>query len=591
MATIGELAVNIVANTAGLARGIGDARKGVGAFVTRMRALPGVQAGINAIARGFDSVRASVEAALPAIDAVGKFSSRLGMMTEELIALRHAADLTGTSHEAINSGLERMTRRIADAANSSKTLRARMLAAGASLSEIAKQEEEVGGVSRALHKLGLDTQSMLANSPAKNFEQIADAMKTLPTRAEQVRVAFALFGRQGIQLINMLDLGSEGMSEMRKEAEELGISFSAIEAAKVEAANDAVDRMKKSFSGLGTQLAIVIAPSLQRIADIIRETTQTQLPQMKKLFGDMGVILEQNARNASGLAEALNPETSTGIIAQLQRPGRFIRDQIGGLIGADFAGGLQTDFADLPTQAEADRKREQEKLQRDQQLQEEVAAAAAAHEQRMAAITQRETALQEEKARIFEATRTPIEKFQQELKRLHFLFQQGLDIDTYNRAVGQAREAFDENARRFRESARRAFEASPAGRRQAELRSRAESLTESTRTPMEEFRRSIQELFELDQAGLIDPETFRRRRKEIFEGAKAGLPESQPTQFAGAALQGSQEAFSAILRAGAKDEQLAEQKRQTGLLAMMERHLVESLKRRPAVVPSLGGPS
>jgi len=49
------------------------------------------------------------------IDALAKQSDRLGIATEDLAGLRHAAELTGVSQQKLDSSIERMVKRMGEA--------------------------------------------------------------------------------------------------------------------------------------------------------------------------------------------------------------------------------------------------------------------------------------------------------------------------------------------------------------------------------------------------------------------------------------------------------------------------------------------
>ena len=50
------------------------------------------------------------------IDEQAKFADKIGISTDELAGLQHAGELTGASVNTLNLGLQRMTRRVAEAA-------------------------------------------------------------------------------------------------------------------------------------------------------------------------------------------------------------------------------------------------------------------------------------------------------------------------------------------------------------------------------------------------------------------------------------------------------------------------------------------
>jgi len=108
----------------------------------------------------------------------------------------------------------------------------------------------------------------------------------------------------------------------------------------------------------------------------------------------------------------------------------------------------------------------------------------------------------EEAQQIFEATRTPMERYERQIEKLNKLVKAGaITWDTYGRAVQQAedrlKEIVDEDAQKFEE-------------RQRALKSFAEQIFEATRTPMERYERQIESLGELLKIGAIEWDTYGR---------------------------------------------------------------------------------
>jgi hypothetical protein len=82
-----------------------------------------------------------------------------------------------------------------------------------------------------------------------------------------VRLGFKLFDSEGVQLINTLALGADGLDAAAAEADKLGISFSRIDAAKVEDANDQLLRVGQVAKGLGQKLTVKLAPMISVISE------------------------------------------------------------------------------------------------------------------------------------------------------------------------------------------------------------------------------------------------------------------------------------------------------------------------------------
>ncbi|MAE72486.1 MAG: hypothetical protein CL675_00225 [Bdellovibrionaceae bacterium] len=185
------------------------------------------------------------------IDQQAKTADRLGISTEALIGLQHAANQTGASTESLNMGLQRMTRRIGQVA-----------ATGS------------GEAAVALEQLGISIDEIKDKSPDQQFALIAEKMKSIHEQGQKVFLTQKLFDSEGVKLLNTLNLGADGIAAMITEAEELGITFSRIDASKVEMANDSFDRAEKLLSSFGTKLATETAPLVGALSDLFVETAK-----------------------------------------------------------------------------------------------------------------------------------------------------------------------------------------------------------------------------------------------------------------------------------------------------------------------------
>ena len=226
------------------ARAFSLARKGLmgvsGALVNVKTALVGVVG-----AAGFGAL---IKQGLAAGDSLAKTADKIGVTTEALAGMQHAAELTGVSTETMNMALQRFTRRASEAAIGTGEAKGALI--------------ELGLNAKELNKLPLDQQ----------MEKVADAMQGLETQSDRVRIAMKLFDSEGVALVNTLGGGSEALREMIDEAEHLGLALSRTDTAQIEAANDAFTRAKGVLTGLSNQLAVSFAPILQLIADTFRQS-------------------------------------------------------------------------------------------------------------------------------------------------------------------------------------------------------------------------------------------------------------------------------------------------------------------------------
>ena len=173
---------------------------------------------------------------LEAIDSTAKLSDRLGMATEDLKRFSHAASIMGASQETLEKSLEIFVRRLGE------------VRAGS------------GEAIRGLKMLGLNANDLVKARPAEAFKATADQISKLANQSDKAAAAYFLFGRQGIKLLNILNQGRGGISQLGAEADRLGMTFSRIDAAKVEAANDALTRAKGIISGMAQTLTIELSP-------------------------------------------------------------------------------------------------------------------------------------------------------------------------------------------------------------------------------------------------------------------------------------------------------------------------------------------
>lgn len=246
---IGSILINVEANLATLKAGMGEAESVVSKSAKKLAAQAedfAKAAGIAAAA-ATAAIIATVNATRSSIDEQAKFADRIGVSTEALGGLQYSAELTGVSVNQLNLGLQRMTRRVSEAAKGT------------------------GEAKAALKELGLDAAELNRQSPDEQFRKIAEAFKGVGGQADKVRLAMRLFDTEGVALVNTLKLGTEGLDAMQAEAERLGIAISRVDAAQVEAANDAISGAAAVARGFANELTVELAPAIEAVALMYKE--------------------------------------------------------------------------------------------------------------------------------------------------------------------------------------------------------------------------------------------------------------------------------------------------------------------------------
>ena len=193
---------------------------------------------------GVGGFGALVTSSLKAGDSLAKTADKLGLTTEALAGMRHAAELSGVAQNTLDMAIQRMTRRLSEAAMGT------------------------GEAQGALRELGLDAQALAAMAPDKAFQRIAGAMENVTTQGDRVRLSFKLFDSEGVSLVNTLAMGQENLQAAAAEADALGLSISRIDAAKMEMANDTFTRLKASSKGLGNAIAVNVAPFVEALGEM-----------------------------------------------------------------------------------------------------------------------------------------------------------------------------------------------------------------------------------------------------------------------------------------------------------------------------------
>jgi len=247
MATsIGNLAVILSADTRQYGRGMGRASNQAQSFsFTVKRSMARVVSAVGtlgALVVGGGAISLFTRQ-LQRLDDVAKTASKLGVTTEELTRLQFAGEQTGVAITTTNMAIQRMTRRVAEAAKGT------------------------GEAKGALKELGLDAVALNKMGPAKAFAEIADAMQAVENQGDRVRLSMKLFDSEGVALVNTLAGGSDALKEYADTSDRLGNTATPAAAAAAERLTSAVNRMKVSIGGIAVTFADTFGPSLQKMID------------------------------------------------------------------------------------------------------------------------------------------------------------------------------------------------------------------------------------------------------------------------------------------------------------------------------------
>jgi hypothetical protein len=254
MATIANLAVNVVSNTGSFNKGMSQTRKtlantnkDIGGFGGKMK---GLAMPLAAAAAGFMAVKSAVSKvseAMQRLDREAKAAESLGLTVQELQSLTFSAQLAGLEGEQFITIFSKLQKKVGEAAIGT------------------------GEAAATFEKLGLSTNALLKMNPDDRFLAIADAIKKIEDPALQAAMATKLFEEEGLKLLPMLQSGSEGIESQREELERLQGTLSKVDTDKIQAANDAWTKLKTAAEGLWNQLAVLLAPVFELVAEVLAE--------------------------------------------------------------------------------------------------------------------------------------------------------------------------------------------------------------------------------------------------------------------------------------------------------------------------------
>lgn len=190
-------------------------------------------------------------------DKMAKTASKLGIAAPALQELAYAAELSGVSTRNLSTGLQRMVRRVSEAA------------------------VNTGAAQKALRELGLDAEQLSKLSPDKQFKKIAESMRNVGNQGDKVRLAMQIFDTEGVGLVNTFN---QNLEEAGEKFRELGGAINKTEFKQFEALNDEFTNMITQANQIKTALALAFGP-------LIVSALRTVLSVIQKITGSIEVML------------------------------------------------------------------------------------------------------------------------------------------------------------------------------------------------------------------------------------------------------------------------------------------------------------
>lgn len=244
---IASLAVRVSADTKPYTRGMKETTGPAKKLERQMTAI-GKRAGIMAGAitlTGAAMTTALTKHGLESVDAQAKLARQLDGTIDGLRGLQLAGSDAGVDVNTLNKDVEKLTSRLGEAMRGT------------------------GEAADALDRLGLNAEDLAEMDVDERIATIADRMHELDMSAAEAGDTLRDFGVRNGQVINLMRQGGDAIRNARQEVDTLGLSLSEVDAAKVEAANDAMARIGSVSEGVSNQLAVSLSPALTAVANQI----------------------------------------------------------------------------------------------------------------------------------------------------------------------------------------------------------------------------------------------------------------------------------------------------------------------------------
>lgn len=214
-------------------------RKNIEGVTHHLRSLKGELLALAGVA-GFGAL---MESAIETGATVEKLSKKLGASTEALSQFKFVAETAHVSFDSLTRSWQFLEKNVAAAS------------------------QGLGPAQQAFQALGLSAQQLKQLKVEDQFTVLADAFTQVHNAADKTRLAMAIFGKAGAEMIPVMAGGSAAIRAAREEADRLGLTLNEAAAHHLSEAHEALIRLKSAFAGLANTLAIQLGPAISGFAE------------------------------------------------------------------------------------------------------------------------------------------------------------------------------------------------------------------------------------------------------------------------------------------------------------------------------------
>jgi uncharacterized protein YukE len=402
-AVIGNLRVNLGLDTAAFATGAKQAQAQLSGLTSSIKGFAAMAAG----ALTLGGVATAVDGAVRAVAEIGDVAEGIGITAEELQVFNRMALASGSSTDAMAKGLQ----------------------------EIAEQSIDAGSaLSKLFQSNGLAMQGRELNGVIKDFMTLLQNAKS---PADQLAMATSVLGKRvGRDLVEAMRGGAESYDKAMQAMVQSGNYHTNSEVARLQ---EIETRYNEVTASIATAWQGMVVDLIQSGAEFVEWISQSNAELLKlSSAGEIEAKLEQAkadlANAKANLASGIDGRAKFAVEQEIKRLESLVRLY-------ETAAARASEFSSAPGKGDLQRPQSATPLPPETKF-----SLPTISPENVGNIREATAALDQLKLaaqRVWEETRTPLEQYQLEIRRLNEMLQQGaIDHDTYLRAVKQLQDGF-----------------------------------------------------------------------------------------------------------------------------------------------------
>lgn len=372
--------------------------------------------GMLAVAFSARAVVNGMKNTLDSLEAMGQASIKLGESTEALSQFGYAAEQSGLDFNVASMALQRMARRVGEAAVGT------------------------GEAKAAIKELGLDAKKLGEMAPVQQLMHFADALDKVGNSNARLRLAMKLFDSEGVKMLQVIDGGADALRRLMKEGDGAGRTMSQDMVRGATDANKAIRRFTSVMQGASMVAAAEFAPVIEAVANFMADNFPKALSFTTRILHGMRAafvktaaymvkFLEVANRVASVLPGFLGGNTFAANADALAESYRILSE-------------MASDYMEIAIHGEKVHLDVASAVKKAGDAYKDLGDEGEAAADKVAKLTAQQKGLianLKEVAGIWTATRTPVEQYEATMQRLGELMRAGImDADLYARAQAQA---------------------------------------------------------------------------------------------------------------------------------------------------------